>query len=537
MARLRSELARLPARPCDDDLVHLLLLAGDLECALHDAGSPPAALEAASRLTDLLAQAALARESHCPLDPRQPALTASQTLGQITPSGMVSVSVPEGFAWYALHPLDFADVVGRLELAAPEIFVIGIRTIGTTLSAVVAAELVRMGIRAQRATVRPTGHPYYRSCEFDPRQRQSIARAVSSHSAFLICDEGPGRSGSSFLSVAEALERQGVPRERISILCSHEVDISALCAPDAARRWMRYRSVAIGMTRRLPPDTGDFLGGGDWRGKLLAPGDPWPALWPLAERVQYLSHDRQKLLMFEGHGPWGGPVRSRNQALSDGGFGLPYLGHQLGFGVFSLPPGRLARRDDLSPELLTRMAQYCAWRARHFPADNTSSDGLPDATRANFELEFGSALDDFALAVERPVICDARMAPHYWFNPPGGRWLKLDAAVHGDDHFFPGPCDIAWDLAGTVVEWELSGSAREFLLSAYRRLSGDDASERLASWEFAYALFRLAWSKMAAVSLPEGDERQRLLHDYLRYRRIAEALQPAAATFSAGARL
>ena len=27
---------------------------------------------------------------------------------------------------------------------------------------------------------------------------------------------------------------------------------------------------------------------------------------------------------------------------------------------------------------------------------------------------------------------------------------------HGDDHFFPGPTDIAWDLAGTIVEWELA---------------------------------------------------------------------------------
>jgi hypothetical protein len=28
----------------------------------------------------------------------------------------------------------------------------------------------------------------------------------------------------------------------------------------------------------------------------------------------------------------------------------------------------------------------------------------------------------------------------------------LEMVTHGDDHFFRGPCNIAWDLAGTAVE-------------------------------------------------------------------------------------
>ena len=45
--------------------------------------------------------------------------------------------------------------------------------------------------------------------------------------------------------------------------------------------------------------------------------------------------------------------------------------------------------------------------------------------------------------------------------------MKVDAAAHGDDHGFPGPVDVAWDLAGAVVEWELGGAAR--YLDPFRR--------------------------------------------------------------------
>src|SRR5262249_29689910 len=155
-------------------------------------------------------------------------------LENIPQCGIVDVSIPEGFAYYALHPLDYADLVERTELGARSALVIGIRSIGTTLSAVVAAKLRQLGTAAERITVRPIGHPYDRRCEFNPKQCEKIAHGLASDAEFLICDEGPGRSGSSFLSVAEALERQGIPQSKITLLTSHQSDPAALCAPDAA---------------------------------------------------------------------------------------------------------------------------------------------------------------------------------------------------------------------------------------------------------------------------------------------------------------
>lgn len=115
--------------------------------------------------------------------------------------------------------------------------------------------------------------------------------------------------------------------------------------------------------------------------------------------------------------------------------------------------------------------------------------------------------------------------PHAWLRTPGNRWLKLDATIHGDDHFFPGPCDIAWDLAGIVVEWQLSAAAREFLFEQYLRVNGDNVSLRVGPYELAYATFRMAWSRMAAGSTCDREEEARLLRDYRRYRQFLRKMR------------
>lgn len=516
LAGLRSRALNLSGQLEIDRLISLLLLAGELECALSDVCADPAVCEKSSCITDLFADAAVECESPgAGYDGLGLAGAALGLLEQINYFGAVNVSAPEGFAYYALHPLDYADLVSRIHLASASALVIGVRSIGTTLSAVVAAGLRRSGACARRITVRPTGDPYNRQCRFQSPEQQAIAEALTNDAAFVICDEGPGRSGSSLLSVAEALEREGVPRAQIVILCSHEPDIDALCAPEAARRWQRYHSAHAGLTLRLPADARDYLGGGEWRHNLVPAGEPWPAVWPQMERLRYGSNDGRSLFTFQGHGPYGEQVRARRQALSDDGFCPPCLAQQQGFGRETLVRGK---RGELTPELLRCMAEYCAWRALEFGVPDASASQLEFMVRLNLEREFSLVPGDVTLPVECPTVCDARMMPYAWLQPRHGRWFKLDAALYGDDHFFPGPCDIAWDLAGAIVEWDMSEEAREFFLRQYQRQSGDDASLRIAAYELAYATFRMSWSKMAAASLGNGEEQQRLLADYRKYR-------------------
>ncbi len=56
--------------------------------------------------------------------------------------------------------------------------VLGIRSIGVTLSAVACAALRLRGIECRRFTVRPTGHPYDRKLELTPEFCEWIAHAA-----------------------------------------------------------------------------------------------------------------------------------------------------------------------------------------------------------------------------------------------------------------------------------------------------------------------------------------------------------------------
>jgi glyoxylase-like metal-dependent hydrolase (beta-lactamase superfamily II) len=54
---------------------------------------------------------------------------------------------------------------------------------------------------------------------------------------FVVVDEGPGLSGSSFAGTADALERLGVAPDRIAFLPGHGGDLGPEAAPAAVARW------------------------------------------------------------------------------------------------------------------------------------------------------------------------------------------------------------------------------------------------------------------------------------------------------------
>ena len=517
--QLERALDNLRSGSTEDSLLNALLRAGELECALSDAQCP--GVESATALTDELASMA------CRAGPRLGASlrACQQYVRAIHDRGELTVSRPEGFAYYALHPLDFADTVSSVHLNARCAYVVGIRSIGTTLSAVVAAKLNADGIPATRTTVRPEGHPYDRRTAFTDAQRNAFQQDISRRAIFLVCDEGPGRSGSSLLSVAEALEKEGVSHDCILLLCSHQPNPDALCAPDAANRWRRYRSLALGMTSRLPKQAGDYLGADEWRRLFIPPDGDWPPAWPQTERLKFLSRDRQRVFKFQGHGPYGQQVREREQLLASSGFGPAYLGHQAGFGMQEVVGGKQPAACEPSLAMLTHVARYCACRATTFSAavSPDSIRQLEHMAAFNLEQEFGFA-PELHLEVEQPAICDGRMQHHEWRELGNNDWVKLDASTHGDDHFFPGPTDIAWDLAGFCVEWQLSVDARDSFLAEYWRLSGDNAAARLQPYEVAYAAFRRGWSRMAAASVAGTHDEGRLLQDAARYRALLDRI-------------
>src|SRR5262249_28094522 len=141
--------------------------------------------------------------------------------------------------------------------------------------------------------------------------------------------------------------------------------------------------------------------------------------------------------------------------------------------------GRPLRARDRGPETLGRAAAYLGWLGREAACGEAlAGDELFPMIRRNVELTLGPA---GARRLGRPggwrprlrgaakIAVDGRMAPHEWIRT-GDALLKTDAVDHHDDHFLPGPTDLAWDVAGFSVEWGLApDAARAFADEAARR--------------------------------------------------------------------
>ncbi|HLJ29027.1 MAG TPA: hypothetical protein VKY85_20120 [Candidatus Angelobacter sp.] len=478
-----------------------LLQAGELECALADSAAGTAQFET---ITDAMAEA-LVNGAPVPNVENLPAILDSTPVPE-----RLAVSIPEGFAFYALHPLAYAEVVQQFAALPPRVAVIGIRSVGTTLSAVTAAALKRRGVQAARTTVRPTGHPYNRRMEFSGEQLEFVRREISASGIFLVVDEGPGLSGSSFLSVAEALVQAGVAAEKITLVCSHAVDADHLCAENAAKRWRKFRSIAVSTEPRQPLDAQVWVGGGEWRRYLLRDEPDWPASWVSFERLKYFSGRSiaPRFYKFAGYGRYGEEVRQREEKVAAAGFGpAPEIASD-GYMSYPFVDGRPMAASDLAEGVLARLAAYCAYRAGAFPAEVAAPAALQQMAQHNLrELEIDVPLE---LRLERGVIADGRMQPHEWLLTRQGQMRKCDSGSHGDDHFFPGATDIAWDLAGAIVEWQMDAEEAESFLEMYRRASGDNAQTRVLGYITAYTVFRYAYCRMAANALQGMEEQARL---------------------------
>ena len=488
-----------------------LIRAGELEAALSDAGDRHSSI--AAQITDLLAEAVVTGE-------KLSADAAALLLARVIVPETITISPPEGFTYYALHPLDFSRAGAHLNLQERDCAIIGIRSIGTTLSAMVAAGLKSAGVKCSRITVRPSGHPYSRETTFTPEHIEWLRERQSAEAHFLIVDEGPGRSGSTFLSVAEALLGQTLARKQITMIGSRQPDPESLCARDAGERWQRFRYIATKPSVNSRFADCLYAGGGSWREVLLSDRAQWPESWIQMERLKFISPDRKTLFKFEGMGRIGSDIRARATALSEAKFIPRFEWSNDGFAAHELVSGRRLEPADAECELLSHMARYCAFRYKSFRVGESAGSELGHMVEFNAKQEFGIELRLPETTFQRvdAVVVDGRMQPWEWISPKPGNFLKTDASDHGDNHFFPGPCDVAWDIAGIAIEWELGSSAQEFLVREFRRLSGVDVSLRMKDYLLAYSILNASYCRMAGCALQGTEEEARLQHAYARYR-------------------
>ncbi|MGI4880619.1 MAG: hypothetical protein ACRYG4_24405, partial [Janthinobacterium lividum] len=307
----------------------------------------------------------------------------------------VTIKQPEGYALYALYPEAYAVAARRLKLDGPP-RVVGIRSIGTALSALVAATL---GAPAP-FTVRPVGHPFARHLRMSPA---ALAALIVPDAHYIVVDEGPGLSGSSFAAVADFLAGNGVPRARIAFLPSHAGDPGAEASDACHLLWREVQRVSIPFEEVLPVDqlgkwvetlVGplakplEVVSGGRWR--MLVGHEDWPAD-PGREPLKYLAQaaGQRWLIKFAGLGGIGQRKLERAEYLAAAGLIPKPAGLAYGFVVQQW----VDAQTGIVPTV-AQVAHYLAARRRALPLprqQGASSATLFDMARINIAEALGDA--------------------------------------------------------------------------------------------------------------------------------------------------
>jgi hypothetical protein len=538
---LGAHISRLPSTPDSDAIVDLLVDLGEACSALIDARSPHgdddvdslrewsgALRAAASGLVaslhhdDAAVSAAIAR-ARCSI------LALDAAIGDV---GGVPARTAEGFAHYSLFPHQYVLAAERFaDACAPQsVACIGIRTIGVPLAYVVAAALERRGVATRVFTVRPRGMPFDRTVALSDRLRRRIREADASH--YAIIDEGPGLSGSSFAAVSEALQTLGVAAAAIVLFPSWEAPAAALRSRRGQRAWQRHAHITASFEEVFAPDPRSDISAGKWRQHVFGGRvDRWPAVQPQHEKRKYLQHADGGAVVsrFAGLGRYGRAKLRRAEALAAGGFGPAPIALANGFLTQTWIDGTPLGADDAgSAAVADRVASYLAFLRRTFPTGRCArvadlvdmvAVNVRDALEPEALAPIDPLLDEAAAFDEAEIAVDGRLLPYEWVSA-GSDLVKMDALDHHADDFLPGSRDIAWDVAGAIVELGLDAPRRARLIARYQARAGDRTiARRLPFYETAYLSYRIGYTALALESVratPDGPRFARLTERYRR---------------------
>ncbi len=594
LAQLRE---RIAAATISDDARHdlldtlrgLLIFAGQIEQAvwddlpaLIDANTAAAFLSLTKHVTSELAfafHAAWTDAAHSSpsnswpriaqiLNGVQAMLDTSAVLSSpATSAARLRVTLPEGYAFYALYPEQYARAAQNWSDHAPDtqasIAVVGIRSIGTSLAALVSRTLDHKGGRTVSLTTRPTGHPFARYIQGGLPDTEGVEYA-------LIVDEGPGMSGSSMSAVAQALAKAGMEAEHVAFLPGHSGHPGGQGSDEVKRWWaatprfvtssqdMRWNGLSLpdilaertcsllGSDYRIEDMRVEDFGGGLWRRAAYTTEAEWPAACTAFEMPKYrvtLPDGTRILWKFAGLAT-GADGADQAQAVyqklrqrSQAGWTPGPLGTVMGFVAvrwIDAPPLTYA---DANADILRHIGRYIAAVAGpplshkvHVASLTRLADmlywntwetlGEEPAARTRMWSERAKNADWLQPA---PTYGDGRMAPHKWLRLPDGTLLKTDSAGHDADHTVVGKQCWLWDIAGAVVEWQLAeAEAKTMLNAAEGNLNRDGQSvpsDILTFYRMAYAAFRAGQTQLCAqMSAHDPAEQARLWQAYSHYK-------------------
>ena len=476
------------------------------------------------------------------------------------------MKLPEGFAFYALYPERYMESARRWAAeCAPNsedtLLIVGVRSIGTGLSAVAAAVLQAQGRRVSRCTMRPQGHPFARQVDPTAEQLAQISGAAWA----LVVDEGPGMSGSSMASVAQALAQAGLEPGRIVFLPGHGGDPGGQ-GDTAMQRWWattpRYETplevarwnglalpdVLAAQTSALyngcmPVSRVEACGGGLWRKTAYTGPQDWPSACAAFEMPKYLctlENGDRVLWKFAGLAT-GADGRAQEESLFDllterskAGWTSAPLDRSMGFVALPWVAGTLLTRADANADTLRHIARYLAAvsgpplaEAEHQAALARLADMLYWNTWEALGEETAARMRGWSEAaassdwIKQAKTCgDGHLAPHEWLRTSGGNLLKTDCNSHAADHTLVGKQCYLWDAAGAVVEWELDNASAVLFIDAVQQAAGEATpAQALTFYRLAYAAFRIGQTALCArISGHDPDEQARLWRSHEFYK-------------------
>lgn len=420
----------------------------------------------------------------------------------------------EGYAYYALYPEQYLAAARKLPRGA---CVIGLRSIGAGLAAVVASACDAVFV----CTLRPIGDVYARCVAVSVE----LEAAIRTHrdAVFALVDEGPGQSGSSLGGVADYLETIGVARERIVFLPSHAGDLGGNAQPRHRHRWQAAMRLTFGFEDLCVSPAGHSLStwfedvtgpaivplrdisGGHWRNEsryVAASADPGRE----ARKYLLTTTSGTYLLKFIGLDAEAAGKFARARRLHEAGFTPEPIALRHGFLAERWLP---VEHTATNTQIWSVIAPYLALRAGAFPArgPGASLAELMAAARYNLGQALGpetNVLFDswpaerLALLQQsvRPVYIDGRMHRWEWIACHSGIF-KTDAIDHAQAHDLVGCQDIAWDVAGAVVELGASAAQRDKLVHSV--MAGrKEAASLTALSTLCYLGFQIGWWHFAS---------------------------------------
>lgn len=476
-----------------------------------------------------------------------PPLSAVKTLAATPLPRAIETRTPEGYAFYAVYPEGWFEAASAL--GEGPVRVIGIRSIGTGLAAMLAAATGA----PPPLTVRPFGSPFRREIRVAP---EAVAAFLDDPEARIaIADEGPGLSGSSFASIAVLLESHGVDPLRLHLFPSHGGSPGPEAEPAWQARWTTFprhvvdfdtlaRNTATA-THRLetwmtpllgePVATISDISGDGWRAHLRCPPTDLPPVDIRTARRKFLIRTAKGatwLAKFAGLGRIGAEKFRLATALHMAGYVSEPRGLAHGFLVERWidegSPLSSSPREDRDG-LIAFLGRYLGFRAKHFPADleyGASLEKLALMAQANAAIclpvedraSFEDRISRLGIREGRRVRTDNRLHLWEWLRTPEGGFVKTDALDHHAAHDLVGCQDIAWDIAGAACEFDLGEDETTALIVRVEAESGSPVDSALVeACGLLYPAFQFGAFKLAAEALPGSDETIRLTAQATRY--------------------